>query len=358
MRDELAGKLLDTLMDWSDADRASAMEDLRQLAAFKYDSYEGFAAGERFFESLARWLPQFADREHRTRLLQFIRDELIFISRDEMNHAIACAYPDFVKPVLISRVADKTQVPRHRVRAINNSDEFRSLRRRTIYLGLSDGARVDRFRRSNPELSHEQFWLTPELGPRARKIMLDKLGEAMDKQNLVGERQFEEVVLLDDFYGSGRSLLRKDNEGWSGKLPRVRDSLTELTNEGILIANAHVMIVLYVASEAAHRYISDTLGEFEPNWKITVVQTIPDYLCLRDGDIAEMSKGFFDEILIDEHKGNVPLGFGDIALPLVLHHNTPNNSVSILWADSVGREGGNNRRALFPRYERHHVDRP
>jgi hypothetical protein len=41
----------------------------------------------------------------------------------------------------------------------------------------------------------------------------------------------------------------------------------------------------------------------------------------------------------------------------VLFHNTPNNSVCILWADTTDRDEGQNRRALFPRYERHRADR-
>ena len=48
----------------------------------------------------------------------------------------------------------------------------------------------------------------------------------------------------------------------------------------------------------------------------------------------------------------------DAALPVVLHHNTPNNSISLLWADTTDREDGSKRHALFPRYERHHADRP
>ena len=58
-------------------------------------------------------------------------------------------------------------------------------------------------------------------------------------------------------------------------------------------------------------------------------------------------------------RGSDPsLGFGGFALPVVLHHNTPNNSVGQLWADTSERNDGANRRALFPRRERHNPERP
>ena len=42
------------------------------------------------------------------------------------------------------------------------------------------------------------------------------------------------------------------------------------------------------------------------------------------------------------------LGFNECALLLVLYHNTPNNSVPILWFESTRKQRG-----LFPRINRH-----
>lgn len=44
------------------------------------------------------------------------------------------------------------------------------------------------------------------------------------------------------------------------------------------------------------------------------------------------------------------LGFDECALPLVLSHNTPNNSLPILWQDS---DNNNQFKGLFPRISRH-----
>ena len=73
--------------------------------------------------------------------------------------------------------------------------------------------------------------------------------------------------------------------------------------------------------------------------------------------MAQLCHDYYDPATADEHKGDTPLGYEDCALPLVLAHNTPNNSVCLLWAESSA-DVGLGRHALFPRYERHHKDRP
>lgn len=361
MRDELAGRVLDRLMDWSPEEQARWMEDLRRLAAYKFDHYEGFSPGERFFERLARLLGEFESSADRRRMVEFIRSELLFISRHEMNHAIACAYPDFIRQDLIRRSAEELDISPFKVREVTTSSAFRSLRRKTLFLGLSDGARLDRLRRSSPELSHEQFWLSPELGRQAVATMAEKLAEALEELELDGPAQFRNVVLVDDFYGSGTSLLhRKEDGSWGGKLNRAREHLDDLSagENPLLTTDATVIVVLYVASQQAIAHIHDMLTAFEPTWGLHVVQPLPANVVVDDPELRQLCQWFFDDVLIDKHKKRrVPLGYQDVALPLVLHHNTPNNSICPLWADSVGR-GGEDRHALFPRYERHHVDRP
>lgn len=46
------------------------------------------------------------------------------------------------------------------------------------------------------------------------------------------------------------------------------------------------------------------------------------------------------------------LGFGGLGLPIIMEHNTPNNAVSLLWAESDGTQG-HPMRPLFRRRQRH-----
>lgn len=361
MREELAGRLLDQLFDWSDEERTESVAALARLAQFKFDHYEGFSAGERFFERLARWLVQFEGEADRRRLLEFVRSELVFISRDEMNQAISCAYPHHIRQLLIAQTAQVLNLPEHMLAQITSSAEFRAIRRATLFLGLSDGARLDLLRRSSSELSHEQFSLSPELGEGAQKSMQEKLVEALASQQSEGSPYFQNIVLVDDFYGSGTSLIDQREDGsWKGKLERVRTHIRNLANSDrqVVSGEPRVSVVLYIASRQARQHIEQMLGNFEPDWNLIVVQELPATLKVTDDDLRRICTWFFDPVMDDQHKGSAAHGYRDAALPVVLFHNTPNNSISVLWADTEQQVGSRNRLALFPRYERHHADRP
>lgn len=123
-------------------------------------------------------------------------------------------------------------------------------------------------------------------------------------------------------------------------------------------------ILIYMASARAKRHIEDALQKagLADRWRLEVIQVFDDTCEVTDADLLADCDVFWDPVLEDEHKACAARGYKDCALPIVLHHNAPNNSVSPLWADSTGRrrEGYTSmeRRALFPRYERHHSDRP
>lgn len=362
MRDDLAGRVMDKLLDWTDEEQADWVRDLSTMANYKFDDYEGFSAGERFFERLARWLAQFSDHSERRKLVEFIRRELVFISRSEMNQAISCVYPHYIRPILAERAAHQIGVPDHlRCRVVSDT-VFKTLRRKTVFLGLSDGARLDQLRRSSTELSHEQFSLTSELGDHTQQSMVEKLQKALDGLGVGSDEPvFETVVLVDDFYGSGTSLIDQRDDGtWKGKLPRTHEHIQALASldAPVLAENPMVVVALYVASSQARAHIAGMLATYQPEWKLIVVQEFPPGLKVADPELLRICDDFFDPAMIDEHKGPAPRGYKDAALPVVLFHNTPNNSISLLWADTEFEPDSLGRRALFPRYERHHADRP
>jgi hypothetical protein len=171
------------------------------------------------------------------------------------------------------------------------------------------------------------------------------------------------VILVDDFAGSGYTLLRwsEEEENWGGKLFRLKKHLDELSRDGLVASDAAVCLVLYLASAPVYRKIKECIDSASFGWDLEVVQIIPDSFSLIGNPIAALSQKYFDQVLRDEIKaqgGDPALGFGEFALSVVLHHNTPNNSVGLLWADTSERDDGVHRRALFPRRERHNPERP
>ncbi|MEJ7784824.1 MAG: hypothetical protein WKF96_08475 [Solirubrobacteraceae bacterium] len=361
MKSELAEELLDRLMGWDRAAFQEKVRHLEALASYKFDEYGNFRPGVKFFESLAAWLDQFADQAERATALEFVLERLIFISDAEMTHLIELVYDDHMDIVLRERVASQLGLTRFDVARVTGDPAFATLRRRSLVLGASDGARLDRLRRSAPFLSHEQFLQSSEPPSELVVPMCAKLAEALQQQGSDAPASFAHVFLVDDFAGSGETLLREKDGECKGKLVKLHRALEPLGEQGLVCEDIQVTVILYVAAQQAFDHVVGVLKSSGlPHWEVRVVQTLPSWVRVDEQDhaVAELAERYYDDILTDEHKGRAALGYANCALPVVLSHNTPNNSVSLLWADTTDEPGGLQRRALFPRYERHHRDRP
>lgn len=373
LKTSLANQLLGRLVDLDEAAEADLVPKLTTMAELKWDTYEGFRAGQRFMESLARWLQGF-DQATRKRWLEFLLDRLVFISAAEVDHLIAVAYPDVIRPAILERVAAASGIARHRKAQLVRTPAFKVEQRRILVFALSDGARLDVLRR-NSDLSHEQFIPQLAVPPTRRSELSKKLVKALTVHGGgPDDFTFNHVLLIDDFYGSGTSLIEiiENEDGTvsrSGKINKFLADAAALTvpdadSPEVLHEDYSATILIYMASARAKRHIEDALlkAGLADRWKLEVIQVFDDSCEITDADLLSDCDIFWDPVLEDEHKKCAARGYKDCALPIVLHHNAPNNSVSPLWADSTGRrrEGysSKERRALFPRYERHHSDRP
>jgi hypothetical protein len=72
------------------------------------------------------------------------------------------------------------------------------IKRGSLYIALSDGARIDYFRRQNLEINNEQVLAAYYIGPEKIKDAQAKLRAAVNDPSA----QFERIFLLDDFCGS------------------------------------------------------------------------------------------------------------------------------------------------------------
>lgn len=355
MNDQTAGEVIQHYMKWSAEERHDFILRLQRLASYKFDSYEGFLPGERFFERLARWIAQ-AEPSDRPVMIGLVLERLVFISRLEMTHVIANAWPQHLRPWLRMVASMESGIPPHRVSAIEGSLEYQRLRRQTLIVGLGDGARLDVLRRNTP-LSHEQFRLTPDFDDVAATKYTDELGKALRDRLLAGDALFRQVVLVDDFYGSGTSLIDEGDGGEiKGKLPRFLKRVENL-KASLLSEDFQCALLLYVTSHAAASHIRSLLPKLPVPVADLFVYVLPAEVPIEDARVEGVCNRLYDKAIEDEIKGECMLGYRGVRLPVVLHHNSPNNSIALLWADTVGVEGSDNRHALFPRYERHHPDR-
>jgi hypothetical protein len=366
LKKELAEALLAKIMGWTDQEKARERARLESFASYKYDEYQQFSPGRRFIESLALWLAQFHEGSERRTAYAFVCDRLIFFSAAEVNHLVELTFPTVVRPRLIAAASERSGVLVDRIKAAVATPEYRTLHRRTLYLGMSDGARTDWFRRANPAISNEQVFHAYDISQVKTANMLDKLRKDLTK--LTGaapvgdEALFENVVLLDDFTASGTSAIRhSEAHGWDGKIPTILNALADPEGLGACVADGvKVTIIAYIASGQAVDHITGLLpslpfakGEASFEVVCRLGPTVPldrardaAFFALMDDD------RYFDDDADDEHAkvGGTTKRYGYAAgrLPVVLNHNTPNNSVYVLWAEDVHRVRG-----LFPRVSRH-----
>lgn len=367
MRDALAEKLLAHILEWSPEDVARERPILQAMAAFKYDDYQQFSPGMRFVESLARWLSQFekADREV---AYHFIKTRLIYCSAEEMTHLVETAYADHIRPILFHKVAQEHSLNPHHLGTIADTAAFRIRQRQCLFLGLSDGARIDSFRRANRELDHEQIWQTHDLSAQRVKELVDKL--AIQVCRLSGSSddatpfRFRTIVLLDDFSASGSSYyMAKANGKIGGKIAKFFDALmdsSDALSTLVSIGDFDILILLYVATDQAIAHLEDysckLWGARNVECKVQAIQHLPPTIKM-DRTTNDPFRGlidkYYDHSVFDPHieKGgssDAKYGYADCGLPVVLHHNTPNNALALLWSYD-----DRNVRGLFPRVQRH-----
>jgi hypothetical protein len=365
LRDALAEELLAKVMKWTPEDVARERPDLQALATYKYDDYQQFSPGMRFVESLARWLEQFEAGDERNIAYYFLRNRLVYVSPSEMSNLVVTSYPDVIRNFLVERIALEKGIAEWQVTRIVESLEFKVLLRQSMFLGLSDGSRIDIFRRGSPAISHEQILRTHEINETRAAEMLQSLKTdlkaILGRDPLPNENYFKNVFLLDDFSGSGISYIRKSNSVYKGKIANFYyDSCcsnAENKTKLIDLEKVHITLVLYIATPQALENLQklgrDLFGSIP--FAIGVVNLLSDSIRLseeKDSAFVSLLKKYYDKDIETESylrgKHEKPyLGFDECALPLVLSHNTPNNSVTLLWFDDNRKYRG-----LFPRISR------
>ena len=365
MKDRNAQQLLAKVMGWNDADTVlKYVPELQLLADYKYDHYQRFAPGKRFIESLALWLEQF-DPVDRPTALDLVTNRLVYISDEEFSHLVQTAYPDLIVQERMRLVAEEQDISPHCVGQIRKHRRFEELRHKSLYLGLSDGARTNEFRRgSDGDISNEQIWQAYELGPDKSGEMVGELRESLAKGDMPSNKpRFNLIWLLDDFSGSGNTYIRYDSEKneYKGKIKKIYDQM----HRGDLIDTSHyeVFLLLYVATRQAVDHIEYWAERFTSDHGYKPLQV--KVLFMIEHDVAVMrapdaaldvlirNPKYYDDKASDKHikiggTDDARFGFARCALPVVLSHNTPNNSLYILWGPESHKFPG-----LFPRTSRH-----
>ncbi|HEX8513649.1 MAG TPA: hypothetical protein VF688_11160 [Allosphingosinicella sp.] len=373
MNDKMALNLIAEVMGWAESDESTATQEyawLRLMSAVKYDTYGDFRAGARFIESLANWLKQFAPADRQT-AYDFVKNRLIYISPAELRRVIEAFIPETVTPMLRHQVAAELGIKPYEVWATPQSVErFDNRLRRTLLVGLSDGSRIDILRRADRRISQEQ--VVPMMYIDDEKWR--GLQEDLTTEEGAGAK-FDNVYLIDDFTASGTTFIRKEADGrWKGKLTKFNALVAKAgkrLGDDFPIANGYDLhIHHYISSYQARQALNQRLAQAEAEWEaksygrytITEGLLLPSSAQLTattDPGILGLCDRYYDRALFDRLQKHCPgqthlrRGYAECALPVVMEHNTPNNSISLLWAETSGEAGRHRMRPLFHRRDRH-----
>jgi hypothetical protein len=380
MKREFILRRLSRLMGWDEERDLKEFPWLRMMSALKFDSYQDFLAGARFIECLVDWLQQFPTDEDRATAYDFVRNKLLFISAAEMQHLVELFYLEEIERRLLSIVAARLSISTYQVWSHpDGRSRFRTILRKTLFIGLSDGARIDAFRRANAGIiSNEQVVVYPRINaPKWRELLKDlREGQSPDAK-------FEVVYLIDDFTASGTSLLRKPPPStvWKGKIAKFIDDIkgrledsaeSPSIRQGCLSADAVIVAHHYLATKKAKEKNDISIDRFRSE----VISGMDDpieidlsygHLFHSDFALDGPAHGGFLALAdrhynpsIEEQKHNaesgvsaINRGYAECALPLVLEHNTPNNSFAMIWAECHGGTDAIEMRPLFRRRQRH-----
>lgn len=367
MKSELAELLLKEVMrEWKYDKLSDEIKDIQVISEIKYDGYQQYTHGMRYIESLALWLRQFDDCDKEV-AYDFIKQKLIYISEEEMLQLVELAFPIHIKRYLINKTKEICKE-----NSICTRDERKKVYnyycRKSLFLGLSDGAHLDYFRRHNSFLSNEQVFVHYEFSTSKAEDMIKELQKDISRPMFIGnnlemrEEGFNSFILIDDFSASGRSYIRVDKaQQWHGKIPKF---YTLLEDNEYNRENIDIHLILYIATDKAYQYIKEQTDKYFANknvgFTIDIVQKIEPVEIKHNDKIDKLLERNYSSMLnqkyesfVDEHfeigGGTYPYwGFADCALMLVIYHNTPNNSFPVLWYS--WKEKVN---ALFPRITRH-----
>jgi hypothetical protein len=369
-------KILSEIMGWEDEENRNEFAWLKLMAAVKYDDYRDFLPGMRFLENLAAWLQQFAHPAERREAYKLLRERLIYVSPPEMQRLVELFYPCVIERRLIRIIGERLRLPQYMVRVDKAARvALDRLRRRTLILGLSDGARLDILRHSTVGiLSNEQFVIQTQLDQFKWASLLGDLREEQSDDSA----GFEVAFLVDDFMGTGSSYLRHDKtkKKWTGKLCKFLRSLGTVQDQGVAVmaSNWQLCVHHYLATQSA----ADTVLQREMDARnsdghevplatpshYTFGATIPPEYCIRasqsgDTPLIDLTQKYYSTKIETKHTAvggveHIGLGYGACALPLVLHHNTPNNSLALIWAemDAGNDKKGNPQREMRPLFRR------
>lgn len=283
-------------------------------------------AHQDFWQRLEYWLKNVSDVNDKKALFEFTL-YIQFITREDFNQLFLSAFSGPVKRWIIDlyninldqrSIDDEVNLRLHKNNGFNH----------TWYCSVTD-MNIGEFYRINHIEGHD---VRPDLNTLAT------MGDEQHIHDYMSGRNIEQIVLLEDFVGSGsqfRSTLEKSLKYFGGK--------------------PTLFVPLFICSNGLAD-VSDVLAGYG-NWRIDPVVVIDEGDRLHPGTdstnkplenkIIQIAKDFSSRI-----RGSISeelvYGCGKTGALIVLHSNTPDNTMPFIWWNKNDSKWN----PLFPRSNR------
>lgn len=281
---------------------------------------------------IVKWLENFKTQEEKSHAL-FLLSNFMYFGNIQIKQLLVSLYRDLFK----YPVVEKIRLQNNNTTNINFiNEQFTISQKNTRFIGLGNASESG---------AHLLYWFRQE-----NKLSVDLFPDSSGIFNFetdgtvtLKETGVDHYVLFDDFCGSGRQAINYSDEIVTKikKIdPTIRVSCLMLfaTKRGKdkVLAKSKFDFVETVVE------LDDSFKCFDPNSRY--FQNCPDHIdkkfmkkmCMEYCEPLVRSvwvKEGFEGDSLEKMVQNTTLGFGDCQLLIGFYHNTPNNTLPIIWYD-------------------------
>lgn len=298
------------------------------------------------------WLSNFEDDrcgidvEKQRECALYLLSNFLFYNEKLVRVLLKSLYEDLFRRPIIHKIRENNNnTLDHKLIAQGLSEEIE----KTRFLGLGNpsesGCHLLYYFRQENKLKKKLFINPHEI------FLLTRTDNSVVNQTVINEslrnQDISRYVFIDDFCGSGSQCIHYSHEIIEGikslnnavEVNYFSLAATQSGLETIRSDSKYDRVESVVELDDTFRYFSDTSRYFS---------TFPDYQMEMEKDASQAFCHFYGEILKDELREEKvkPLGFDDCQLLIGFHHNIPNNSIPVLWAET------DTFKSLFPRYSK------
>lgn len=283
---------------------------IEYLAKYHFDDYEPcLAPPQPFMARLWDWLTNVQDSATRRSLFALL-DHLIYFNRNQFHTLYRTAFSSRIRPWLFDHTRQLVDAPGFEA-------AFDQVLARTWFCPVTDSMRINAFYHAN-RLSNVRY--------RPDWYSLAKFGDEQKLSAYLGPGgEYERLVLLEDFVGTGRQM--RTAAEFAANLPSAPAVLlVPLLSLGDAAAVGEALALAFPRLSYAPVVVLDSTSQIRPT---AAASDLPWQVSARElvEELHPRVKG--------ERVSLMPFGYGDCGALASMYSNTPNNSLPLLHHDSL-----------------------